>query len=380
MDRELESFFCNIFFNKDFKRLINLNKVYLWQSFIMLLENKESNIFCNFLQSLTFMIIDTYNRVHNYLRISLTDNCNLRCFYCMPEEDYEFTPISRLMQKDEIDALAKIFVANGVNKIRLTGGEPLVRKDAADIILSLSRLPVALTITTNGTRLDDFLEVFKKSSIKSLNISLDTLQPNKFQLMTRRNQFEKVMNNINLMIENDFHVKVNVVAMKGLNDNEINDFIAWTKDTPVHVRFIEFMPFSGNHWTSNKVFTWQEILAVVESKYVVTRLQDEINDTAKKYTVPGHAGTFAVISTMTSPFCSGCNRMRLTADGKMKNCLFSKSETDLLTAFRNGEDVLPLIQQSIYDKAKELGGQFTKDFENVHAEEINNRSMITIGG
>ena len=326
------------------------------------------------------MIIDKYNRVHNYLRISLTDNCNLRCFYCMPEEDYEFTPASRLMQKDEIDALAKIFVANGVNKIRLTGGEPLVRKDAADIILSLSRLPVTLTITTNGTRLDDLLEVFKKSSIKSLNISLDTLQADKFQLMTRRNQFEKVMNNINLMIENDFHVKVNVVAMKGLNDNEINDFIAWTKDTPVHVRFIEFMPFSGNHWTSNKVFTWQEILAVVESKYVVTRLQDEINDTAKKYTVPGHAGTFAVISTMTSPFCSGCNRMRLTADGKMKNCLFSKSETDLLTAFRNGDDVMPLIQQSIYDKAKELGGQFTKDFENVHAEEINNRSMITIGG
>ena len=109
-------------------------------------------------------------------------------------------------------------------------------------------------------------------------------------------------------------------------------------------------------------------------------MKDEINDTAKKYKVPGHVGTFAVISTMTSPFCSGCNRMRLTADGKMKNCLFSKSETDLLTAFRNGDDVMPLIQQSIYDKAKELGGQFTKDFENVHAEEIHNRSMITIGG
>jgi GTP 3',8-cyclase len=326
------------------------------------------------------MIIDKHNRVHTYLRISLTDNCNLRCFYCMPEEEYEFTPASRLMQKEEIIELSKLFVANGVNKIRLTGGEPLVRKDAGEIILALSKLPVNLTITTNGTRLDDFLEVFKKSSIKSVNISLDTLQADKFQLMTRRSQFEKVMNNINLMIENGFNTKVNVVAMKGLNDNEINDFIKWTKDTPVHVRFIEFMPFSGNRWTSNKVFTWQEILAVVESKYTIVRLQDEINDTAKKYTVPGHAGTFAVISTMTSPFCSGCNRMRLTADGKMKNCLFSKTETDLLTAFRKGEELLPLIQQSIYDKAKELGGQFTAGFTHINADEIDNRSMITIGG
>ena len=168
--------------------------------------------------------------------------------------------------------------------------------------------------------------------------------------------------------------------MKGLNDVEINDFIEWTKDTPVHVRFIEFMPFSGNKWTSNKVFTWQQILEVVESKYTVTRLQDDQHDTAKKYSVPGHKGTFAVISTMSAPFCEGCNRMRLTADGKMKNCLFSREETDLLTALRNGENVLPLIQQSIGSKAKELGGQFTADFEHLHAEEIHNRSMITIGG
>ncbi|MBC7688005.1 MAG: cyclic pyranopterin phosphate synthase MoaA, partial [Aquabacterium sp.] len=182
------------------------------------------------------------------------------------------------------------------------------------------------------------------------------------------------------MFNNGFHVKVNVVAMKGLNDMEINYFIEWTKDTPVHVRFIEFMPFSGNKWTSNKVFTWQQILQVVQSKYPITALNNDVHDTAKKYSVPGHAGTFAVISTMTSPFCSGCNRMRLTADGKMKNCLFSKEETDLLTAFRSGENILPLIRQSIGSKAKELGGQFTADFEHVHAEDIHNRSMITIGG
>ncbi|MEP7109658.1 MAG: GTP 3',8-cyclase MoaA [Ferruginibacter sp.] len=326
------------------------------------------------------MILDSFGRDHNYLRISLTDNCNLRCFYCMPEEDYEFTPASRLMQSEEIEAIAKLFVSEGVNKIRLTGGEPLVRKDVDKIILSLSKLPVALTLTTNGTRLHEYVEVLKQANIKSLNISLDTLQPDKFLLLTRRDQFRQVYDNIHLLMSQGFHVKVNVVAMKGMNDMEINDFIEWTKDEPVHVRFIEFMPFSGNKWTSNKVFTWQQILDVVQSKYPVVRLHDEKHDTAKKYTVPGHAGTFAVISTMTSPFCSGCNRMRLTADGKLKNCLFSKEETDLLTAFRNGDNILPLIQKSISSKAKELGGQFTADFEHVHAEDIHNRSMITIGG
>ena len=326
------------------------------------------------------MILDSFGRNHNYLRISLTDNCNLRCFYCMPEEEYEFTPASRLMQPDEIESISKIFVAQGVNKIRLTGGEPLVRKDAGKIILSLSKLPVKLTLTTNGTRIHEFIELLKEANIQTLNISLDTLQSDRFMLLTRRDQFKLVYDNIQLLIRNNFQVKVNVVVMKGMNDGEINDFIEWTKDTPIQIRFIEFMPFSGNRWTSNKVFTWQEILDLVQTKYPIVRLDNEIHDTAKKYTVPGHAGSFAVISTMTSPFCSGCNRMRLTADGKMKNCLFSKEETDLLTSFRKGEDILPLIQKSIESKAKELGGQFTADFEQVHAEEIQNRSMITIGG
>jgi GTP 3',8-cyclase len=326
------------------------------------------------------MITDTFNRVHDYLRISLTDNCNLRCFYCMPEEDYEFTPSSRLMQVDEIEAIAQVFVELGVKKIRLTGGEPLVRKGVDDIIRRLSKLPVSLTLTTNATRLHEFVEVLQQANVRSLNISLDTLLPEKFQLITRRNQFEKTLENIHLLLQKQFHVKLNVVVMKGLNDNEINDFVAWTKTTDIHVRFIEFMPFEGNRWTSNKVFTWKEMMTVIESKYEVIRLHDDLHDTAKKYRVNGHLGTFAVISTMSAPFCSGCNRMRLTADGKMKNCLFSQKETDLLTAFRMGKDIVPLILESVHSKAKELGGQFTKDFENIHTEDIHNRSMIAIGG
>lgn len=182
------------------------------------------------------------------------------------------------------------------------------------------------------------------------------------------------------MIRLGFHVKVNVVVMRGLNEGEINDFIEWTRDEAVHVRFIEFMPFSGNRWSSNKVFTLAEILEVIGQQYSFTRLQDEKHDTAKKFRVPGHAGTFAVISTMSANFCGDCNRLRLTADGKMKNCLFSKEETDLLTALRNGENLESLIRTNVLKKARELGGQFQGNFELLHAEEIKNRSMITIGG
>jgi cyclic pyranopterin phosphate synthase len=326
------------------------------------------------------MIKDRFGRNHNYLRISLTDNCNLRCHYCMPEEDYTFTPQANLMQPDEIEKLATLFVKEGVTKIRLTGGEPLVRKDAASIILKLSRLPVHLTLTTNGTRLHEFVDVLEQANIHSLNISLDTLDAEKFKILTRRDLFQQVVENIELLVKKGFHIKVNTVVMKGFNDQELTNFIAWTKEIPVHVRFIEFMPFAGNQWKSDKVVTWQEILQKISHEYSYLPLAHEENETAKKYIVPGHAGTFAVISTMSENFCGDCNRMRLTADGKLKNCLFSKEETDLLNALRNGQEVIPLIHQSIMGKAKELGGQFTADFSHLHAEDIQNRSMISIGG
>lgn len=326
------------------------------------------------------MLTDSFGRVHDYLRISLTDNCNFRCFYCMPEEEYDFTPASRLMQPDEILHLAKLFVEQGVKKIRLTGGEPLVRKDAAQIISALGKLPVELVITTNGTRIAEMLPALIDAGIKSINISLDTLQPEKFLFITRRDVFHQVRSNIELLLHNKIDVKINMVVMKGLNDTEIKDFIDWTKHNPIQVRFIEFMPFSGNKWTSNKMFSFAEILTSIEKDFTVLPVEAAPHDTAKSFMIPGHEGSFAVISTMTAPFCSTCNRMRLTADGKMKNCLFSDGETDLLTALRNKEDVLPLIQASIWSKKKELGGQLGAHFENLDAGSINNRSMITIGG
>jgi cyclic pyranopterin phosphate synthase len=298
----------------------------------------------------------------------------------MPKEDHEFLPASQLMQAGEIVALAKHFVSLGVNKIRLTGGEPLVRKDAGEIMEQLSRLPVALTLTTNAIRVHAFIQQIKSAGIRSINVSLDTLHEDKFQLMTRRDHFKTVWQNIQLLLDAGLHVKVNVVVMKGLNDNEIKEFIAWTRNTPVHVRFIEFMPFSGNSWTSNKVFTWQEILQEAAQHYDFLPLKGEANDTARKYIVPSHAGTFAVISTMSAPFCSTCNRLRLTADGKLKNCLFSQEETDLLSALRQGQDIEPLIRESLLRKFKERGGQFVDNMEQLQADTIQNRSMIAIGG
>lgn len=326
------------------------------------------------------MIQDGFGRIHDYLRISLTDACNFRCTYCMPDEDMKFKPSAHLMQPAEIDTIAGMFVEMGVKKIRLTGGEPLVRKEAADIIRSLAKYPVELTMTTNGYRVNEFIQVFEEVGIRSLNISLDTLDADKFLKVTRRPHFQRVWDNIQLLISKGFHVKVNVVLMRGMNDDEIIDFIKWTKEQPVHIRFIEFMPFSGNHWENVKVFSYQQILDVIAAEYDFIKLRDEANATAKKFKVYNHDGTFAIISTMSAPFCSTCNRMRLTADGKMKNCLFSKGEMDLLTAYRSGQDIKPMIYQSVFEKEEALGGQFTADFKKIDTDSLTNRSMIRIGG
>lgn len=326
------------------------------------------------------MLTDNFGRVHDYLRISLTDICNFRCQYCMPDENIKFMPSSKLMQADEIDAIVKVFINLGVGKIRLTGGEPLVRKDAKEIINLLSKYPVELTLTTNASEIHEFISVFKEAGIDSINVSLDSLDREKFFQITKRNIFEKVMKNIQLLINEGFHVKVNTVVMRGINDNEIPKFIEMTRENPVHIRFIEFMPFSGNLWTDKKVYSYKEILEKAEEKYSFIRMTDAANETAKKFKPFGHEGTFAVISTMTAPFCSNCNRLRLTADGKMKNCLFSNGEADILTALRKGEDIIPIIEKCVTMKAEALGGQFEGDYVKIDASKISNRSMINIGG
>ena len=327
------------------------------------------------------MLTDKFNRVHDYLRISVTDKCNLRCTYCCPIDlPKGHFAMNKGMSIDEIDFIASVFIKEGVKKIRLTGGEPLIRKDAKEILERLSKYPVELAITTNGVFVHEFIETFKLAGVNSVNVSLDSLKKENNFSISQRNEFERVTENINLLLKNSFHVKVNMVVMKNVNHDEILDFIEWTKHQPVHVRFIEFMPFAGNKWNKEIVFSQKEILELASSKYDFIKLLNEKNDTSKKYFVPNHQGTFAIISTMSEPFCSGCNRMRLTTDGKIKNCLFSKGEVDILKALRNGDDILPLIKQCIGEKEKELGGQFTTEYQNTNSSNIYNRSMINIGG
>jgi len=326
------------------------------------------------------MLQDAFGRVHDYLRISLTDHCNFRCSYCMPVEEMEWMPQSKLMSSQEIVKLAEIFVSLGVKKIRLTGGEPLVRKDFGHILEELARLPVELTMTTNGILIPQYLEALKKAGVRSINVSLDTLQPEKFFKLTRRDQFAQVWANILLLLQEGFRVKINAVALQGQIEEELIDFVRLTRDLPLHVRFIEFMPFTGNHWQAKQVITAAQMLEWVKKEVEVVKLEDKTHDTAKKYQVPGYAGTFAFITTMSEHFCGSCNRLRLTADGKIKNCLFGKEELDLLGALRQGKEVTPLILLSLARKHAALGGQFGQDYSQANPSAIENRSMITIGG
>jgi cyclic pyranopterin phosphate synthase len=301
----------------------------------------------------------------------------------MPAEGIALTPRAHLMTADEIVTIAQTFVNLGVTKIRLTGGEPLVRKDAKDIILRLGKLGVELTLTTNGILVHEFIETFKEAGITTLNVSIDSLKKDKFNKITRRNYFDKLLENLDLLDANGFQVKLNVVVIKGFNDNEIIDFIALTKARNIQIRFIEFMPFDGNQWNKEKLVSYAEIRTLVNDFYSETkveRLQDKPNDTAKNHKITTHKGSFSVISSVTNPFCSTCNRIRLTADGKLKNCLFSNSETSLLDTLRAGKSIEPLLFQNIKSKHAMRGGM--DDDAKFQNPELfsQNRSMIKIGG
>lgn len=327
-------------------------------------------------------LLDTFGRGHNYLRISITENCNLRCTYCMPAEGIELTPKAHLMTSDEIVQIATTFVGLGVDKIRLTGGEPLVRKDARDIILRLGELGTELTITTNGLLVHKFIGIFKQAGIKSVNVSLDTLVKKKYQQITRRDSFDTVLENVDLLLAEGFRVKINVVLMQGFNRDEIAGFIGLTENKNVQIRFIEFMPFSGNAWDKSKLVTYSEIVNTAAAAFPnqIERIADAPNDTAKNFKIGDYAGSFAIISSVTNPFCSTCNRIRLTADGKLKNCLFSDSETSLLDALRAGQSILPLIHENLLSK-KAVRNGMDNDLKFQDPDAFSkNRSMIAIGG
>lgn len=326
------------------------------------------------------MLIDSFGRMHTYLRISLTERCNLRCHYCMPPEGVDLTPKPQLLSLNEILRLAYLFVTSGVDKIRLTGGEPTVRKDIEEACFHLSKLKglKTLAMTTNGLTLARKLPKLKESGLTSVNISLDTLVPAKFEFLTRRKGHEKVMESINAAIEVGYNpVKVNCVVMRGFNDDEICDFVELTRDRPINIRFIEFMPFDGNVWNVKKLVPYAEMLDTVVKKFPdLRRMQDHPTETAKNFKIDGHHGNVSFITSMTEHFCAGCIRLRLLADGNFKVCLFGPSEVSLRD---------PLRQNASDDELREIIGAAVKRKKAAHAGMFDiaktaNRPMIHIGG
>uniref|UniRef100_A0A8C5BAM1 GTP 3',8-cyclase n=1 Tax=Gadus morhua TaxID=8049 RepID=A0A8C5BAM1_GADMO len=325
-------------------------------------------------------LTDSFGRRHSYLRISLTEKCNLRCQYCMPEEGVKLTPRAQLLTTAEVLRLARLFVHEGVDKIRLTGGEPLIRPDVLDIIAELRKLEGLKTIavTTNGMNLARLLPKLKDSGLDLLNISLDTLIPAKFEFIVRRKGFHKVMEGIDKALEMGYNpVKVNCVVMRGLNEDEILDFVALTEKKPIEVRFIEYMPFDGNKWNFKKMVSYQEMLDCIKQQWPALEMVPTGHaDTAKGYKVPGFAGKVGFISSMSDHFCGSCNRLRLTADGNLKVCLFGNSEVSLRDELRSGAtetQLLDIIGAAVGRKKKQHAGM-------LNLSKMKNRPMILIGG
>lgn len=323
-------------------------------------------------------MLDKYNRRINYLRIGVTDRCNLRCRYCMPAEGIDFSERKELLSYEELIRLASIFRDLGVEKIRLTGGEPFVRKDIGQLIQQLCAIFPAVHITTNATLLQDHIDLLKTSGVKSLNISIDSLDRNLFQLITRRDTFELVQDNILRCITAGLQVKLNMVAMKGINLHEIPDFITFAKQHDIEVRFIEAMPFNDSDGNQQQFFPASELLELIRNNYS-NNIQSVAapGSSALKYLIDDSIKV-GIIPAYSRSLCGSCNRLRLTPKGDMLTCLYATSGINLRDAMRkeqlSDQELKASIQAAVLRKKRngfEEEALRTKDvFE----------SMTTIGG
>ena len=331
-------------------------------------------------------LIDSFNRVHDYLRISLTDKCNLNCIYCNPSE-YKINKLQKnqILSFDELLRLINIFAGKlGIKKIRFTGGEPLVRKDVLNFLQSVYSLKqkygFETGITTNGTLLEDKLESLKEYGINKLNISIDSLNPGKYKFITGKDNLIEVLRSIRKANELNYNpLKLNVVVMKNVNDDEILDFVDFIIDSYMNVRFIEYMPFGNNRWSKNEFISFDEIKNIIEEKYQLNEISRDKNLVAKDFSIKGHTGTVSFISSISNHFCGTCNRLRIDAQGKMKLCLFSSGENEL--NFKellndpnyNDDNISDLIQKALLPKP-----QVHPDISELIKLEENN--MLNIGG
>lgn len=328
-------------------------------------------------------LFDNHNRPINYLRLAVTDRCNLRCFYCMPEEGIHYLPKKELLSFEEIYRLVSLLAGMGITKVRLTGGEPFVRTDLMKLIRSIVEIPGIkdLHLTTNGVLTSTFIPELKKIGIASVNLSLDTLDRQRFKTITRRDEFEPVMKTLDLLLKHDIPVKINAVVMDGKNIDDIVPLIELTRNSKVDVRFIEEMPFNGegNHYPVLN-WTYRKILSYIQEHYPsLHKIPDPDYSTSYNYTVPGYQGNIGVIAAFSRTFCGTCNRIRVTAQGVLKTCLYDEGVLDIKQLLRADQDD-SVVKEKLYQAFR----QRTKDgFEAEQKRNSNlpvHESMSTIGG
>lgn len=328
------------------------------------------------------MLTDRYGRFISYLRISVTDRCNLRCVYCMPPEGVPWKSHDSMLRYEEIEQVVRVMAQMGLRKVRLTGGEPLVRPHLCDLVRMIAAIPQIedISLTTNGMLLEDMASDLARAGLKRINISLDTLNDKKFNTITRRGSLEKVWRGVEAAEASGLTpVKINAVAMRGVNDDELLDMARLTLEHSWHMRFIELMPV-------NNQGPWEANLPKAEDVYMSTReimdllrplnLQPAKNTDgrgpAKEYRIPGGRGIVGFISPVSDHFCASCNRLRLTADGNLRLCLLHDVEIPLLPALRAGEPILPLIEEALHRKPR--GHELAEE----HLP--TGRTMMQIGG
>ena len=323
-------------------------------------------------------LADGYGRVHRDLRISVTDRCNFRCTYCMPAEGMVWQPRDHLLTFEEIERVARICVERfGFDSIRLTGGEPTVRAKLPELVARLAALDLDLSMTTNGSVLPAIADDLRRAGLDRLNVSLDSLRPERFAALTRRDELPKVLAGIRAAVAAGFDpVKVNVVVVRGSNDDEIVDFARFGRDEGVEVRFIEFMPLDADErWDRDAVVPSAQIVAAIDAVFPLTRVGRD-HDPAERHRYVDGGGEIGVIGSVTEPFCSSCDRIRLTSDGQLRACLFSTDETDLRALLRGGADDDALATAIAATVGRKWAGHGITDVNFIRPA----RSMSEIGG